>query len=354
MCHRVGRGRNVVIHHRHSRHVAQQGDCSIRAGCVWIVRGRIVARGRSGHQAAVEPPVEPAPDAFHELAAGKLVLDVGCFIQLFVVIDAEGIISGSLGDPAGSSRSGNLRRIKARGHRRPDHIGAEVMVLGNLQIYRIAGYFRAMPVDGEGNGRVAQHAEVEGVVRVLPDVLAAENDSLAKSLLESGVKLIAETGAHVSGYAWAAIEQRIQHSVRASAAGEHQVLIEWRLHGAGIGDAQNGSRRFDVVRNAGAWLRLASIRQAVINVLAKPQVEQPVTRLDLVFDIESKFLDVGMPVEKVIRSPAGQVIGRQDGQIVGVRYDWVSAQVGAAAVSGRCKSRQRDARYAIDAGRVIS
>jgi len=52
-----------------------------------------------------------------------------------------------------------------------------------------------------GDGRVAQDAEIEGVVGVLPDVLATENDILADGLLESSVELIAETGSHGPGNA---------------------------------------------------------------------------------------------------------------------------------------------------------
>ena len=68
------------------------------------------------------------------------------------------------------------------------------MEIGHLGVQGIAGNLGVMPVDGEGDGRVAQHAEVEGVVGVLPDVLAADDDVLAEGLLQAGVELVAEAG----------------------------------------------------------------------------------------------------------------------------------------------------------------
>ncbi len=56
-----------------------------------------------------------------------------------------------------------------------------------------------MPVDGEGDGRVAEDAEVEGVVGVLPDVFAAEHGPLAEGLLEAGMELVAVAGVERAG-----------------------------------------------------------------------------------------------------------------------------------------------------------
>ena len=53
---------------------------------------------------------------------------------------------------------------------------------------------RVAPIDGEKDGRVAQYAEVEAVVGVLPDVVAAQNKVPAYALLEAGVELVAESG----------------------------------------------------------------------------------------------------------------------------------------------------------------
>jgi hypothetical protein len=50
------------------------------------------------------------------------------------------------------------------------------------------------PFDGESNRGGTEHVEVIGIVRVLPDVLAAEDEILAERLLESSVKFITKTG----------------------------------------------------------------------------------------------------------------------------------------------------------------
>ena len=114
------------------------------------------------------------------------------------------------------------------------------MVVGDFRIKRIARNLGVMPVDGEEDGGVAQDAEVEGVVGVLPDVLAADHHILADGLLESGMKLVAETGIESSRNTRRAIEQRIEDGIRAASAGEHEILVEGRLQGARIGDAQHG------------------------------------------------------------------------------------------------------------------
>ncbi len=44
--------------------------------------------------------------------------------------------------------------------------------------------------------------------------------------------------------------------IRAAVAGEDQVLVEGRLEGARVGDAQHGGGRLDVVGDAEARLRL--------------------------------------------------------------------------------------------------
>jgi len=74
-----------------------------------------------------------------------------------------------------------------------------------------------MPVDGERNRRVAQDAEVEGIVGVLPDVLAAHHGMLSEALLQAGVELVAETGLKGSLTSLAGKERR-KHRVGAALA----------------------------------------------------------------------------------------------------------------------------------------
>ena len=133
-------------------------------------------------------------------------------VELLVVIDAEG--KSALAHRSASS--GRLRREEARGYRRGYEVGAEAANHGNLRAEGIAGNLGVMPVDGEGDRRVAQDAEVEGVVGVLPDVLAADHGMLSEALLQAGVELVAETGLKRSRNARRAEEQRRQHRIRAS------------------------------------------------------------------------------------------------------------------------------------------
>ena len=50
----------------------------------------------------------------------------------------------------------------------------------------------------------------------------------------------------------------------------------------------------DVIRDAHAGLRLIGVGEAVVNILAQAEIEEPVAGLDLVFGEESQFLDVGV------------------------------------------------------------
>ena len=216
-------------------------------------------------------------------------------VEFLVVVDAE----GQAGLAHGGSGSGHLRRIKAGGYRRGNHVGADAMDLRNIHAQGVAGNLRVVPVDGKGDGSVSQHAEVECVVGILPDVLAAEDDPLAEGLLESGVEFVLEARLKRSRYAGRAGKQRGQHRIRASAARQHQVLIEGRLQCARIGDAQHGRRGLDVIGNADAGLRLLRRRQAVVHIAAQSQVEEP----------------VGVAGVTVKASAAGKVVRREHRQV---------------------------------------
>ena len=111
-------------------------------------------------------------------------------VEAFVVVDAEGL--AALADGGAGAR--RLRREEARRDGGHDDEAREIVEVGDIGAEREAGDFGVMPVDGKGDGRVAEHAEVEGVVRVLPDVLAADDEVLAEGLLEAGVELIAKAG----------------------------------------------------------------------------------------------------------------------------------------------------------------
>src|SRR5271170_1084025 len=113
-----------------------------------------------------------------------------------------------------------------------------------------------MPIDREGNRSIAQHAEIERVMLVLPDIVPAKNDVLAKCLLQSGVKLVLEPGLQYSRYSRRAKQQRIQYRVRTALARQHQVFVERTLQRSRIGDAQHGVRALDAVGRAQSRLCL--------------------------------------------------------------------------------------------------
>ena len=65
------------------------------------------------------------------------------------------------------------------------------MKIRHAHAARVSRNLGAVPFDREGDRRCAQHAEVVGVVRVLPDVLAGEDKILSEGLLDPGVEFIA-------------------------------------------------------------------------------------------------------------------------------------------------------------------
>ena len=196
--------------------------------------GDVIARHRTGDEARVIAPVEASPQAVGPSAiVGERVLEMRGLVELFVVIDTEGIAALS----RGCSGACRLRREEPGGDRGHDGIGAEAVKIGDLDVEGVARNLRVVPVDGEGDGRIAEDAEVEGVVGVLPDVLAAEDSVFAQGLLQTGVKLVAEAGGEGTGDAGTARQQRVQHRIGAAAAGKDEVFVEGRLEGACVGDA---------------------------------------------------------------------------------------------------------------------
>src|SRR5580698_2478864 len=143
-----------------------------------------------------------------------------------------------------------------------------------------------MPIDREGDGSIAQHTKVKGVVRVFPDVIAAHHGSFAEGLLEARMELVAVSRLQRSGHPRRAEKQRRQHLVCASLAGQYEIFIERRFQGARIGNAKNGIGLLDAVGSAKTRLRLTGYCQAVIQIAADAQIEKPVASLDLVLDIQ--------------------------------------------------------------------
>ena len=106
----------------------------------------------------------------------------------FVVIDAE----HALGWRGRDSADG--RREEARGDVGQHDKRAQAVVVGKASTNGEAGDLGITPFDGEVDGAGAEYVEVVGVVRVLPEILAAQDEVLAEGLLQAGVELIAEAG----------------------------------------------------------------------------------------------------------------------------------------------------------------
>src|SRR5271169_1526853 len=87
--------------------------------------------------------------------------------------------------------AGDLGSKEARRHAGHDRIRGKAVDVRNGGADGIAGDFRANPLDRIGDRGVAEDAEVERLVRVLPDVLAINDQVLSKSLLETRVELVA-------------------------------------------------------------------------------------------------------------------------------------------------------------------
>src|SRR5579864_1017718 len=103
------------------------------------------------------------------------------------------------------------------------------MIVRHTHAARVSRNLRPLPFHGKRDGSVAQDAEVVAVVRVLPDVLAREDEITPESLLNSGVELI--TKARIERrYTWhCTAKKRIQHGIGAPRTGEHQIFIKGRF-----------------------------------------------------------------------------------------------------------------------------
>ena len=133
----------------------------------------------------------------------------------------------------------------------------------------ISGYLRPLPFHRKRDRSVAQDAEVVAVVRVLPDVLARENEITSESLLNASVELIAKARIE-RRYTWhRTAKKRIQHSIRAPGAGEHQIFVEGSFQQSRVGDAEYGIRLLDVVRDSEARLNFLMGGKPIVEIAAQ-------------------------------------------------------------------------------------
>src|SRR6201982_4289279 len=117
------------------------------------------------------------------------------------------------------------------------------------------GNLGVMPGDREEDWRVAENAKVVTIVRVLPDVLAGENQIFSEGCLDSSVKLISPARTHRSRARCRAPTKRIQDGINASGAGDDQIFVERCFEQSRIGNAEDRAARLDVVGDPEARLR---------------------------------------------------------------------------------------------------
>ena len=232
-----------------------------------VTRAYTVAGHRAGHQPAVIAPVEAQPRA----ALPRLVLNVGGRVKSLVVVDTE----DTRRRRGSGSGSADLGSKEARSHAGERERGGESVEVGHADATHESGNLRVVPLDREGDRRVAQHAEVVGVVRVLPDVLTGENQILAEGLLKADVKFIAPARTQRSAEGVGAAEQRVENRVAASDAREHQVLIEGGFQNTRVGGAKNCVGLLDVVCDAEARLGFGWGGQTVVKVASNSKIERP-------------------------------------------------------------------------------
>src|ERR1700730_4232120 len=177
----------------------------------------VVARGCRCIEAAIVSPVEADPRAAF---AGNLILNMGSLVEPLIMVDTERIPALS----HGGSRTCALRREESCSHGRHRDEGREVVIVRKISVDHKARNLRVVPIDGEEDGRVAEDGEVERAMRVLPDVVAADDKVLSEALLKAGMKLVPIPRRHDVRSALAVDELR-QNGVCASLTGQHKGFV---------------------------------------------------------------------------------------------------------------------------------
>src|ERR1700675_382779 len=150
---------------------------SSRVRCEW---------NRAGHQSAVVPPVEPDP---RRVFPG-LVLQVCGLVKLFVVVDAEG--RSAL--PYRNAQPAGLGWEEAGGYARHHHQGCESVELWHAHPNGVSGDLGIVPSNRKEDRRGAKDTEIVPGVRVLPNVVPADDGKAAERLLQASMEVIAIAG----------------------------------------------------------------------------------------------------------------------------------------------------------------
>src|SRR5580700_2865854 len=106
--------------------------------------------------------------------------------------------------PRRNTKPGDLRLEESRRHARHHHESAESMIVRHASPKGKARDLRVVPLYRERDRSIAQDAEIEAVMGVLPDVISVDDEVLAERLLKSSVKFIAPSGMQRDVQAWRA------------------------------------------------------------------------------------------------------------------------------------------------------
>ena len=218
----------------------------------FLIRRQRQRRARVGNAADHETAVEAVDQGDPFGIFRTLIAKAHVGLQRLIVVDPEdaSLKRRTLRDEASILREEETRACVAK---RP--VRLKSLQVGGAHASSHAVELGVVPRDGERDIGVQQRAEVESVVRVLPEIIGVDQDELADGLLKTGVELVAETrldGNRIRS------EHGLRKPARAGSARQQQVFVERRLHRAGVREANHGSCALDVVSQAEARLGLGA------------------------------------------------------------------------------------------------
>ena len=267
-----------------------------------IHRNSSVCHGHGpGHQSVVVTPVEgnPRPILF------RLILQMRCLLELLVVVNTECTFRREV-----RAQPANLRIEEARVYAAHYHERCQAVIVRDARTDGKPADFGPVPCDRKRDWCIEKYAEVESIVRVLPQVIAVNDQVAPERLLEPGVKLISLPRTDRTRLTQDAGED----PGRISETSNHEVFVKRSLHNPSVGHAKNSAGGLDVVRDAQPRFYLVVVAfDPAINVAAQAHVERPVARRDGVLYIQPHFLDVRVPAKPKKTATTSEIKRKQHG-----------------------------------------
>ena len=165
------------------------------------------------------------------------------------------------------------------------------------------------------------------------DPLTGKDQVPPESLLDSSMEFIAKARTQRPARRQVQSRSGARTAIAASGAGKDQIFIEGRFQRARIGNSKNRVGLLDVVSDPETRLGLPRDGETVVQIAAYAEIQRPVSLGDCVPHVESKFLHVGVAVEGVQPSAAGQVVGQQDWIEIGIKRS-----AGAFGLAAMCSA----------------